>query len=410
MKKILFIFYLLLISDIGFAQWVQQYSGTTRALRRVRFINRNTGWICGDAGIILKTTNGGVNWINQSSGLSNKILADIFPVNENLIYAVGFFETFLKSTNGGNNWVILENGIFGNSHSYESCFFLNELTGWIGTSFPGTRKTTDGGITFMQQNVNDIPEDIYFKDSINGNFSAGGSVGKTTDGGNNWIVTIISTGGIGLEDFKRISFINSLTGFIVGDAGTTYKTTNFGISWDSIGFISQNTNFIHSSQFANESVGYAGGGGQIFKTTTGGRSWKLQNSGAIGFLPSVFCFSDSIVWVVGNPGHIWFTSSGGQTGINTISQNIPETFKLNQNYPNPFNPSTKIKFSIKIKGNYKLEIFNSLGQLMEILFDKKINEGEYEYKFDAGNYITGIYFYRLSSDNFTQSKKMMLIK
>ncbi|MBN8570617.1 MAG: T9SS type A sorting domain-containing protein [Ignavibacteria bacterium] len=411
MKKIILLLLIFLIHSESFSQWIQQTSGVTVPLRRVNFINRNTGWICGDAGTILKTTNGGTNWIAQNSGVPNKILSCISPVNDSVVYCVGFFQTILKTIDGGSNWMILENGQFGTGRSYESCFFLNEEIGWIGTNYPGTLRTVDGGKSFIQQSVNSIPTDIYFKDFFNGIFTVFGStIGTTTNGGMNWIQTNINTPGLGDEDFRRITFINNFTGFVVGSRGTAYKTTNFGVTWDSMGFISQNTDFIRSSAFANDSIGYAGGGNQIFKTTNSGRSWKLQNVSGTGFLPDVFCYSDSIVWVVGNPGHIWFTSKGGQTSINQISENIPESFKLSQNYPNPFNPSTTIKFSIKEKSNYKLEIYNPLGKLISELFNKELSAGEYEYKFDGVSFTSGIYFYKLSSNQFTQTKKMILMK
>lgn len=408
MKKILILVLLFLIQNFSFSQWILQPSGVTGALRDVQFINRYTGWCCGEDGVILKTTNGGSNWNRQFTGITNPLFG-IHPVNNSVIYAVGWYGLILKTTNSGVNWLALENNPKG--ESYFSCYFINEQTGWIGTTFPGTKKTTNGGKTFFNQLFFDLPRDLYFKDSLNGIYSTGGGgIGKTTNGGNNWVITIINTPGIGDEDFKRISFINNFTGFVVGHIGTTYKTTNFGDSWDSVGFITQNNNFIHSSRFVNDSIGYAGGGNQVFKTTTGGRSWVLQNIIGTGFLPSIYCYNDSVVWIVGNPGHIWYTSTGGQTSINQLSQIIPENFQLSQNYPNPFNPSTSIRFSIKSKGIYNLEVYNSLGKLVENLFSKELQAGEYEYGFNASNLTSGIYFYKLYSERFSQTKKMILMK
>ena len=407
MKRIILITFVLLINNISHSQWIQQSSGVTSALQRTRFINQNTGWCCGNASVILKTTNGGINWFSQNSGTTGRILTDIFPVNDSIIYVVGYFDTILKSTNGGTNWIIIANGQ--SSHSYNCCFFINEKTGWIGTSAPGTRKTTDGGNTFIEQFVNEIPDDFYFKDSLNGNFSGGASVVKTSNGGENWTITTIETPGIGLEEFDRISFVNDLTGFVVGDRGTVHKTTNFGTTWDSVGQITDVAETMYCSKFINDSVGYAGGNfDRLFKTSSGGKFWTRQNF--TGNPYDIYTYSDSVVWLCGNGGIIFHTTSGGQTGINTISQNIPESFELYQNYPNPFNPFTKIKFSIKYSGSYNLEIYNSLGQLSGTLFSKQLNPGEYEYNFDGSRLTTGIFFYRLSSENFSQTKKMILIK
>lgn len=408
MKKIILIVFIFLIQSEGFSQWIQQNSGTAVPLYRIKFINENTGWCCGENGMILKTTNGGNNWLQQLTGVTNPLFG-MSPVNDTVIYVVGWFGTILKTTNGGINWEIIENN-FGED-SYFSCYFINEQTGWIGTTFPGTKKTTDGGKSFINQNFNDLPRDLYFKDSLNGIYSTGGGgIGKTINGGDNWQITIIVTPGIGAEDFKRISFINGFTGFVVGAEGTTYKTTNFGDSWDSVGSITDVQEFIFCSNFINDSIGYAGGNfSRLFKTTNGGRSWMRQNSTAPTPL-DIFCLNDTTVWLCGQPGIIYNTIHGGQTSVNQLSEIIPEGFKLSQNYPNPFNPATTIKFSIKDKSNYKLEVFNSLGKLVAELFNKELTAGEYEFKFDGSNFTSGIYFYKLYSEQFSLTKKMILIK
>lgn len=103
----------------------------------------------------------------------------------------------------------------------------------------------------------------------------------------------------------------------------------------------------------------------------------------------------------------------GQTEISTdieIVNELPNSFELSQNYPNPFNPSTVINFSLPEASNVKLTIFNSLGEMVSTLVDKRLEVGSYSYQFEANNLPTGIYIYRLSSASFISSKKMLLIK
>jgi photosystem II stability/assembly factor-like uncharacterized protein len=119
---------------IANAQWTFQNSGTTFPLYDIKFINENTGWSCGDNGTILKTTNGGNNWILQSTEAVGKYLFSIYPVNDSVVFCVGYFETILKTTNGSVNWLTIQNGPIGQGHSYFSVFFLNEKTGWIGST------------------------------------------------------------------------------------------------------------------------------------------------------------------------------------------------------------------------------------------------------------------------------------
>jgi len=99
------------------------------------------------------------------------------------------------------------------------------------------------------------------------------------------------------------------------------------------------------------------------------------------------------------------------SGVTSISNNtIPVNFNLSQNYPNPFNPSTKINFSIPKSEFVTLKIYNSLGKEVNTLVSENMTAGNYEYTFSAGSLSSGIYFYTLTTQDFTQTKPMTLIK
>lgn len=85
-------------------------------------------------------------------------------------------------------------------------------------------------------------------------------------------------------------------------------------------------------------------------------------------------------------------------------------FELSQNYPNPFNPSTTIRYSIPENGMVTLKVFNILGQEVNTLVNKVQNAGLHQVNFNAGQFASGVYIYRLSSGNFVSTKKMLLIK
>lgn len=89
---------------------------------------------------------------------------------------------------------------------------------------------------------------------------------------------------------------------------------------------------------------------------------------------------------------------------------IPATYSLEQNFPNPFNPSTVIRFSIPEISNVKLTIYNILGQKVAELVNSRLEAGNYSYNWDASGVASGIYFYELSTDNFSAIKKMMFLK
>lgn len=97
-------------------------------------------------------------------------------------------------------------------------------------------------------------------------------------------------------------------------------------------------------------------------------------------------------------------------GIVNINSNIPDNFSLGQNYPNPFNPQTKIKFSIKQTLFAEMKIFDILGREVKTLVNENLKAGEYEVSFTAANLPGGVYFYRLQTADFTETRKMVLIK
>ena len=89
---------------------------------------------------------------------------------------------------------------------------------------------------------------------------------------------------------------------------------------------------------------------------------------------------------------------------------LPEKFILSQNYPNPFNPSTKISWQAPVGGYQTLKVFDILGKEVANLIDEYRPAGSYEVKFDAENLKSGIYFYKLETGNFLETKKMILLK
>ena len=115
---------------------------------------------------------------------------------------------------------------------------------------------------------------------------------------------------------------------------------------------------------------------------------------------------------VSNPSENYSATFKGSTfpvSIKQISE-VVEGFKLNQNYPNPFNPNTKIGFSIPQAGYVDLRVYDILGREVKVLLSQQLSIGEYEVDFDAKNFASGMYYYRLQTGDNVSVKKMTLVK
>ncbi|MDD5363414.1 MAG: YCF48-related protein, partial [Ignavibacteria bacterium] len=237
MKKLVLIILLFLIGlQAADSQWIVQYPYTAGVgLRDIKFINNNTGWICGD-GVILKTTNMGTNWIQQVHPAPDKYLFSIHPVDSNIVYCVGYFETILKTTNGGTNWFAIKNGPVGQGNSYRGTCFINSLTGWVIGFRNQIYKTTNGGVSFDSTYALAVMNDIHFKDSNTGLIVGdGAAIFKTINQGLIWDRINMPPNNYG--DFRKLSVINNQYCFVVEDGRRVYKSTNYGDTWDSIGYV-----------------------------------------------------------------------------------------------------------------------------------------------------------------------------
>jgi hypothetical protein len=108
--------------------------------------------------------------------------------------------------------------------------------------------------------------------------------------------------------------------------------------------------------------------------------------------------------------NVWTRPLSEITGTSKESNNLPKDFALSQNYPNPFNPSTTISYSIPTSSNVRLIVYNTLGQAVKVLENGFKIAGNYSINFNAYGLPSGIYFYKLESGQFSQVKKMILVK
>ena len=412
MKKIILILFIIHCSLlIVNAQWVQQYPNTPGVgFHDVKFINKSTGWACGD-GIIVKTTNAGKEWVVQSQPATNKFLYSISPVDSSTVFCAGYFETILKTTNGGANWDALMNGPFGTGQSYQGTFFLNKDTGWVCGTLGTILKTTNGGLNFDSNPIFwGYLKDMYFLNADTGLLCGDfGGMFKTTNGGVTWDrKTIPYWNGIG--DFRKLSVINNKYVFVGEDARRVFRSTNFGDTWDSLGYI-VGADQPYVCRFSSLTTGWVGGTfGELYKSTDSGGTWRRENTGNDQrYVGAMWFHNDSAGWVVGGNTKILYTTTGGLTFVKNETNDI-SGYKLFQNYPNPFNPNTNLKFYIPKSGSVRIVIFNSLGEEVGTLIDKKLSEGIHNLKFNGANFPSGVYFYKMITEDFVVTKSMILLK
>ncbi|MFA7360062.1 MAG: T9SS type A sorting domain-containing protein [Candidatus Kapaibacterium sp.] len=152
----------------------------------------------------------------------------------------------------------------------------------------------------------------------------------------------------------------------------------------------------------------------------GGNTWstdtRLTNNNSNSSDPSV-AVSGSIVHVVwcdyrdGN-WEIYYKRdpTGNPTGIVNVKSEIPTSYSLKQNYPNPFNPNTVIRFSLPSVSQISLKVYDVMGREVQSLVNEKLQAGTYETTFDGSGLNSGVYFYKLMTDGFTETRRMLLVK
>jgi len=462
----------LLISASTQAQWVQQdVPGNVSYLNSVNFTSISAGVTTGWGLDTLTTcrafytTNGGTNWITASVPDSSRALVSTQYITSQIVYGTGAINTFsdemdfsltnengipqsrgidfsrgafFKSTNGGVTW--FEYGTMPADCYYVTYFqFVNANTGMCIASVQNETgadmnilKTTNGGLTWTKTIHDEVIRQYNAINYVNENlaFTAGyiftdtskhGVIMRTTNGGLNWTSLVADT-----TTYTGIFFTSNTTGFITGgDArgGHIWKTTNQGDSWASI--CDRDSLIIQGVKFHNAGpVGIAYGvkffTGKNFqpfalKTTDNGVTWKIQIIEDTHPRPTVTsgCMIDNFNYYLGggtfDAPRIYHTNNGGSTSVNNVSV-VAKEYSLKQNYPNPFNPVTSIQFSIPSRSNVTLKIYNSIGKEIVELLNEVKHEGSYEVKFDGGNLSSGVYYYKLSVDNFSDTKKMILVK
>ncbi len=333
---------------------------------------------------LYKTTDAGQSWISilQTAASNGGHFTGLaFTKQISSIFGLAMATRVYRSTNSGSNWVMINSGANGVSNAQNSLMIIDNLFYGFGLDNGAARirLTTDNGVSWAIQNINvsgNYTSAIAFHtNKLYGVAATSTSLpmmGRTTDGGNTWNAISICAGVTGTCYLNWVP--NTSVVYIIGSNGGVSRSLDNGVTWNLMQTAGV-TNITHFD-FANINniiYGYA-----------------ISSNG------SVIKLVDSVLLTL--------------TGVNENNQPIPHEYSLSQNYPNPFNPSTTIKYDVPHNGFVKISIFDMLGNVVSTPVNEMKPAGSYELNWNASNYASGTYFYKMETESFTEFKKMVLIK
>ena len=276
----------------------------------LHFVNKDTGWACGGSGAIIKTTNGGDDWMIAETPVTN-LLLKIHSYNGQTVLATGYDGIILRSSDGGENFELIPTGL-GNDRDLWGVQMINDSVGWVSGRYGSLLKTSDAGLTWRTISLSTTKHFWAIKFFNNLGFIAcdSGKVLRTTDAGTSWFeiqagdiknlyaldvidtMHIVMAGAIGKnvyssdggntwiqnnrlphDELNSIKFVDNDTGYAIGGIGFGIrKTTNRGVSW----FTPPVQNLSEwELQLLPGGIGYSAGSDLwINKTTAGYDNWK----------------------------------------------------------------------------------------------------------------------------------------
>ncbi len=371
-------------------------------LEDVQFIGQE-GWIAswnysGGAGEIFHTTDGGRTFEIQTTMCATRT---IWMLSNTVGYCAGVSGIVLKTIDGGDTWNY--HGTTGANSIMDICFPPGSDTGfYCGTNGANGRITEDGVIIDTVYTPYDL-ESLSFAFPDEGYCCGEWGIYHYLDGA--WCRDQYYRH----EYHMGIHFQEGTTlGWIACDDGNIDHTTD-GYDWYMQPSPDSNDISLISVCFIDTSQGWtAGWGGLILHTTNGGQDWERVADGLTdNSFTTIFAVSSTEVYAVGVNGT--FLKYGDMTGIDDNKQ-LPARVSLHQNYPNPFNVSTSIRFELNRQSQITLDIYNVLGSKITTITNGIYPAGNHAVSFDASPYASGIYFYKLDTGDYTETKKMLLIK
>lgn len=400
----------------SFSQWTTLSTNTNQFLFGEYFLNKDTGFVFGDA-VILKTIDGGTSWNTPFTSLASQFTSMTFA-NDSIGFLVGDGGAILKTTDGGNNWF----SQFAQPELFYSTDFTDSLNGIIVGDEASIRITSNGGQTWTSITAPYLFGDSSFhyelrtvqfiNDSVA--YAAGGpyygSTGillKTSNKGNSWNIVFQSHD---FPVFLQIEFLNDSLGFASGSCHNNnpfcyrsriLKTDDGGLNWTEI--YSDWADELRSIDVVGNSiysVGYQLGNTPVVYSSDLGLNWSYQSTPNITYPYQVF-FTDSLTgYIVGDNGVVLKTNNGG-VGFNEL-QSFRNDIKI---HPNPNNGLFSVNFSQQKDKFRALEIRDINGRC---IFSRGLLQGSTFENISLTDIVAGVYLLRIFSNTHAVSKILVI--
>ena len=360
---------------------------------------------------VFRSSDAGNSWEAVNKGLGNMSTLAITENNDKLF--LGTASGVYTSTDNGDSW-----SFSGLKNHYIDCIAASGLKVFAGVSAgTGIFVSTDFGLSWDScRAITSFIECIAVVDSII--LGGGNGIYRSTDNGLIWIPAdsgLSEMGGIYYPSINSIAVIYDSVNnrhanlFAASDVYGIFRSTDYGISWNSVGL---NYQMVRSMTTIGSTilVGMLDSG-KVYVSTNNGNSWKLVDEALTTNNPLTSFVSSNTNIFAGTEGDgVWRRPLSDLVAVKSQRNMSPQKFSLEQNFPNPFNPTTTISFDLPERSKVQLKIFNILGEEVKDLINEEKAAGHYEYQWNARGLASGVYFYRLKSGSFVETKKLILLR
>ncbi len=342
---------------------------------------------------IFVTSNNGQNWEPKGLFAESGNPLSCFAVQDSFMLTASSQGRIYLSSNYGMNWSIAPV----NGHNYLAVLIHN--SNFFSGSGGGILISTNHGLNWTNAI---ITAEVRAFAVMGSNIFAGRYDGVliSTDGGFTWNPT---------TSFNQrvLSLAIKDSSIFAGTVAGLYVSTNSGQVWS---LTSLNSIFDVYALAVSGTNLFAGTNNGIYLSVNNGLSWIPKNESLTHLGIRSFLVVGDYIYTGTWESSVWKRQISELVGIENVNNSIPSKFNVSQNYPNPFNPQTKIKFDVPKTSFTKLIVYDLLGREVTTLVNEELKPGTYEADWDASSFSSGVYFYKIISGNFVETKKMVLMK